>query len=990
MARIPTAANISGPASLRPTGAVSVGDTSAIAEGAAALAAGVARAGQGIGNRDRIIKNRERVSDVSKADAQWLQGSLDISSQFEQDGDYKTFEERSTALSTALKNTAAAAIRDPETRQAWLDAVELKRISLVAAVKEKGTNLSHEADRVALDDSLTSLGQIISEPSTPAVVRDQARQSMEASISLGLNSGLLSPADAQKFRQGHVDAAEERLAINRANLGITINPAKVYADMAIPTDASGAGVVAAATAANGGALPELDFSLAKITADLLGDANFPDDPKLAKAYLSDPEKAADYAEAAVAMLSDRYKGDLTAAVIALDPNGGTALADAFVKGGRDESVLPADVRTRTRATLSNYQRPVSGERIPIEAAPGVDLSNVDVNVLTRFEQLQSAYGEALPLLSGYRDSEHNKAVGGADRSQHLDGRALDVDVSKLSKEDRAKLIEMASSMGFTGIGVYANSIHLDTGPLRAWGPDYHSGSVPAWAKAAIDAHVSGTVSDLPTVYSGVAPEYSKLTFDQRLTIANKAKQAMGERDVAMRSSLETIATNAPAAIANSGVYDGDMPTATDFVQAWGAEDGIQKFKAFDASVDVAKQTYGFRTASNEDILAAVKAAAPVSTGNDAALETKRFDVISTAAQQVLDAREKDPAGYAMSVFPQVQTAFEDANKDPSKFGEALSAMATAQEKLGIDKPMLLPKQMAADAAAKFNDATLPAQERIGALAGLVLQTQDEGQQQAIYQQLVDAGVPAMTQGAVAAMARGDTGAAQTLMRAVMIDPTKMTGKFTDEATTKNINEAMQRIFDDGAIGDIVYGISDGSPESLDRLSGDMTLMSRAVQLRMIDGSANGDINRAVDLTVKDMFGDVQTVTGQNVKITLPKGQDPAPMRDGFKALQPQVRDALRTDMIGGDMSQFPVESGMRAIIGVGIDNAVDMVMSEGYFTNAGDGKFQFINPYTGAAIGGPDGQPLIFSADEVLARGKAAPSQNVWQRAANDRPVSAW
>ena len=989
MAKIPTAANISGPASLRPTGAIAVPDTSAIAEGAAALAAGVGRAGQGIGNRDRIIKNRERTSDVAKADAEWLKGSIDIGNQFDQDGNYQTFEERAAALTTSLKDKAASLIRDPETRQAWLDAVELKRISLVDAVRDVGAEKSHEADRVALDTSLTDLGAVISEPSTPAVVRDQARAQMDASIKMGLNSGLLSPADAQKFRQARVDAAEEQLAINRANLGITINPSKVYSDMAIPTDASGSGLVSAAAAANGGKPIELDFSLAKITADLLGDANFPDDPKLAKAYLSDPEKAADYAAAAVAMLSDRYKGDLTAAVIALDPNGGTALADAFVKGGRDESVLPAAVRTRTRATLANYQRPVSGERIPIVADPAVDLANVDPNVLTRFEQLQSAFGVALPLLSGYRDSEHNKAVGGADKSQHLDGRALDVDVSKLSEEDRVKLISMASSMGFTGIGVYANSIHLDTGPLRAWGPNYKASSVPAWAKDAIDAHVSGTVSDLPTIFSGVAPEYAKLTFDQRLQLAERAKQAMSERDVAMRSSLDTISTNAPAAIANTGSYEGDLPTATDFVRAWGAEDGIQKFKAFDASVDVAKQTYGFRTASNEDILAAVKAAAPTSTGNDAALETKRFDVIHAAADQVLDARDKDAAGYAMSVFPEVQAAFAEANKDPSKLGDAIAMSATAQEKLGIDKPMLLPKQMIDGAVAAFNDTTLPAQQRIAAVAGLVLAAPDETKQSAIYEQLIAAKLPAMTRGAMAAMARGDTGAAQTLMRAVLVDPAKLSGVFATSEGENQVKTALSGIFEEGKIGDIIYGSTDGSSESLDRLAADVPLMTRAAQLRMIDGTAP-DLKTAVDLTVKDMFGDVQTVTGQGVKITLPKGQDPAPMRDGFKALQPQVRDALRADMLGGDMSQFPVESGMRAIIGTGIDNAVDMVMSEGYFTNAGDGQFQFVNPYTGAAIGGPDGQPLIFSADEVLARGKASPSQNVWQKAAAGRAVPGW
>jgi len=978
--RIPTAMDVSAPPSLRPSGVNPAIDVSGPGEGGQALAAGLSDLATGIGNAGAKIRARERATDVAAADARWLTGSLDIGQRFQNDGAYETFDKRVKSDTTTLRDEAAKLIRDPEARQAWLQEVELKRISLVAAVNERATTLSHDASRAKLETTVDDLAKAYSDPTTPQVVRDQARKSIAASIDVALGSGLLSPSEAEKLRQKGIAGADETLALNRARLGLLNDPQSVLTGLAIPSaaDTAGNGIVTAATTVNGGNLPELDFSLARMTADLLGDANFPTDPKQARAYLSDPAMAQKYTAAAAAMLNDRYKGDLSAVAVALDPQGGTVLADRWVKSGHDESALPPAVAKRTRATMQAYRPAVSGERIPIVAGPEVDLANTDPNVVGRFEQLQSLFGEAVPLISGHRTAEHNAAVGGADKSQHLDGRALDLDVSKLSPERRAELIKMASAMGFTGIGVYANSMHLDTGPLRAWGPDYHSGSVPAWAKDAIAAHLSGKVSDVPVAYAGVAPQYQALTFDQRVQLAGEARQALKEKNVGMQASIETIAGNAPAAIANTGKYDGSLPDATAFVQAYGAVDGLQKFHQFEASMDTARTVFGFRAASADEIMAQVAAAAPTSSGNGAELETQRFDKISAAADQVLKARAADPAGYVMSVFPAVADDFAAAKDDPAKFAAALSKMATAQDLLGIDEPQLLPKSMATQAAAQFNDASLPSADRVGSIASLVLRTSDPKQQKAIYDQLLKAGLPEYTQGAVAAMVRGDTAGAQALMRAALVDPEKLAGALPVKGA--DIDAAIQgRMFGEGDIGDIVYGLMDGSPDSLARLRADSTLINRDVRLHLVDGSAGGDVNKAIDLTIKDMYGDVQPVTGGGVKITLPASEDAGPIRAGFAALRPQVADALKADMRKGLAGAFgngvdPRSEGMSEIINMGTENAVDQVMLEGYFINAGDDQYQFFNPYTGAVIGNDQGEPLVFSKSDVLAAGANSPA----------------
>jgi uncharacterized Zn-binding protein involved in type VI secretion len=103
------------------------------------------------------------------------------------------------------------------------------------------------------------------------------------------------------------------------------------------------------------------------------------------------------------------------------------------------------------------------------------------NILIR---LARSWGQTLIITSAYRSPEYNKKVGGKDKSQHKNGKAVDVVMSSYSLSDRARFIEIAIKEGISGIGVYNTFTHLDTGGKRAWGSNGSRNSLPnfPWAQ----------------------------------------------------------------------------------------------------------------------------------------------------------------------------------------------------------------------------------------------------------------------------------------------------------------------------------------------------------------------------------------------------------------------------------------------------------------------------------------------------------------------------
>lgn len=88
-------------------------------------------------------------------------------------------------------------------------------------------------------------------------------------------------------------------------------------------------------------------------------------------------------------------------------------------------------------------------------------------LVDKLQQLRNALNRPIVITSGYRCEEHNRAVGGAQRSQHLLGRAADIRVAGLTPEEVAGVAE---AVGFKGIGIYPTFTHVDVreGPQARW------------------------------------------------------------------------------------------------------------------------------------------------------------------------------------------------------------------------------------------------------------------------------------------------------------------------------------------------------------------------------------------------------------------------------------------------------------------------------------------------------------------------------------------
>lgn len=177
-------------------------------------------------------------------------------------------------------------------------------------------------------------------------------------------------------------------------------------------------------------------------------------------------------------------------------------------------------------TYSHYSRwPVSDWRWP-SFSPREMASKregelmLDYDAMDKLQALRDRLGVPMIVTSAYRSKAHNKAVGGASRSKHMEGIAFDI---RMENHDPHEFEAAARAVGFTAFGYYPHKgfMHIDTRPGGAqWGtpwPKTESGlpSEPkpesrAPAAAAGGAGLTALALDVAPAASGILGQLSDI------------------------------------------------------------------------------------------------------------------------------------------------------------------------------------------------------------------------------------------------------------------------------------------------------------------------------------------------------------------------------------------------------------------------------------------------------------------------------------------------
>ena len=113
-------------------------------------------------------------------------------------------------------------------------------------------------------------------------------------------------------------------------------------------------------------------------------------------------------------------------------------------------------------------------------------TKVDENLVKYLQQIRNHFGKAVNINSGYRCSKHNASIGGASKSNHMNGEAADI---RIDGKTPLELAQYAESIGILGIGVYSWGIHIDTRTTKYFWYDGGESNVKTFG---------GTVSKIET------------------------------------------------------------------------------------------------------------------------------------------------------------------------------------------------------------------------------------------------------------------------------------------------------------------------------------------------------------------------------------------------------------------------------------------------------------------------------------------------------------
>ena len=132
--------------------------------------------------------------------------------------------------------------------------------------------------------------------------------------------------------------------------------------------------------------------------------------------------------------------------------------------------------------------------------------------------------------------------------------------------------------------------------------------------------------------------------------------------------------------------------------------------------------------------------------NSSQEERARYEAKAAGAQFVLGARRADPAAYVGQMFPGRAPDW-DKITTPEDYKAAITWAVAAQQEMGFDKILPLPRSAAESLAAKFIDPSVPWRQRMTELSTIFLAVRDPRLRLEMARQLFQSGLPRLQQNA---------------------------------------------------------------------------------------------------------------------------------------------------------------------------------------------------------------------------------------------------
>lgn len=479
------------------------------------------------------------------------------------------------------------------------------------------------------------------------------------------------------------------------------------------------------------------------------------------------------------------------------------------------------------------------------------------------------------------------------------------------------------------------------------------------------------------VVSDPAKQFAAIPLERRLQLARSGQTALNKQMTADRSDLATEVANQVAAIQQTGQSDQPQLTLERFEMAYPQGQAQEKFEEYQNATLLASDINRVATLPPGQQQSMLEAQRPTDTSDpNYARELNDYNVLANAIAQDNKRWSQDQVGSAHAASPELAVMRQRIQDASTNGGNVQVATQNYRETLdnvyenkGIppNQRQYLGGQQADAIVENLDDVDVPARQRMGAVVSEVFATDNPQHQQAVYQQLVEAGMPRHMSGVLDAYNGGYMGAFNRLTQDALIDPKDV--PLPEGVKNADIEAAInESMFADGSIGSVYHGLDMNVTDNTGGAVQDSELLKRAITRRMALGSS---IEDATASAVADLFTEKEVAQSSGILAVVPTGTDL-----GLFEMQATHQQGIRTafaDQLtvnrGLELQRLSTETEVdeRAIATyqAETDAHIEDIIENGVIRSI-RGGYGLIDQKTGLAVALEDGTPMVFSLEEVM------------------------